>query len=64
MINQLPNNKFLIVGEKKVHKTLQDMVEYLEVVGISSVLRYRTVIWYAKEQEFAKATIYNKGPLL
>ncbi|XP_069138328.1 myosin-IIIb-like isoform X1 [Argopecten irradians] len=28
MIDQLPNKKFVIVGEKKVHRTLKDLVDY------------------------------------
>lgn len=28
MIDQLPNKKYIIIGEPKVHRTLKDLVEY------------------------------------
>ncbi|KAL5005175.1 hypothetical protein ScPMuIL_018631 [Solemya velum] len=36
MIDQLPNKKFLILGEKKVHRTLKDLVQYHKTVKISN----------------------------
>ncbi|XP_048734629.2 myosin-IIIb-like isoform X2 [Ostrea edulis] len=36
MIDQLPNKKYIIIGEPKVHRTLKDMVEYHKSVKISN----------------------------
>jgi len=36
MIDQLRNKKFIIVGEKKVHKTLKDIIEYHQNVSQSN----------------------------
>lgn len=36
MIDQLPNKKYIIIGEPKVHRTLKDLVEYHKHVKISN----------------------------
>lgn len=36
MIDQLPNKKFIIIGEPKVHKTLKDLVEYHKKTHLSN----------------------------
>lgn len=34
MIESLPNNKFIVIGEPKVHNNLQDLLEYHQTVYI------------------------------
>nr|XP_022331356.1 myosin-IIIb-like isoform X1 [Crassostrea virginica] len=36
MIDQLPNKKYIIIGENKVHRSLKDLVEYHKTVKISN----------------------------
>ena len=33
MIDQLPNKKYIIIGENKVHRSLKDLVEYHKTVS-------------------------------
>ncbi|KAK6179101.1 hypothetical protein SNE40_011534 [Patella caerulea] len=42
MIDQLPNGKFIIVGEKKVHRTLLDLAQYYQENHISNYDGYLT----------------------
>ncbi|XP_021359283.1 myosin-IIIa-like isoform X4 [Mizuhopecten yessoensis] len=36
MIDQLPNKKFVVVGEKKVHRTLKDLADYYSTNHLSN----------------------------
>lgn len=36
MIDQLPNKKFIVIGEPKVHRTLKDLVEYHRKTHLSN----------------------------
>ncbi|XP_061172927.1 myosin-IIIb-like [Saccostrea echinata] len=42
MIDQLPNKKYIIIGEPKVHRSLRDLVEYHKNVKISNWNGYIT----------------------
>jgi len=38
MVDPTPSNKYVVVGEPKVHKTLEDLVKYHQKVSFSSFL--------------------------
>ena len=38
MIDSLPNGKYIVIGEPRVHKTLLDLVKYYQKVKLKFVL--------------------------